>query len=172
MIPSPSSLAHPMCKLAAGKMKWISEQLGEPLANVSLAWVRDMPGVCSTLMVRDRCTSTSAAPYIQQPARDVAVMSSPTCLAHPMHTLAAGCKDEGPADQERRLLEAPAQPNGNGTTSQRGRGREAQAWQQSGPVRIGRLYENFVVGCQSCPYDDSLTRKFEEYTAAIVLLDT
>lgn len=35
---------------AIRKMKWISDQLGEPMANVSLAWARQQPGVTSLLM--------------------------------------------------------------------------------------------------------------------------
>ena len=31
-------------------MKWVSDQLEEPMANVSLAWAREMPGITSLLM--------------------------------------------------------------------------------------------------------------------------
>jgi aryl-alcohol dehydrogenase-like predicted oxidoreductase len=32
------------------KMAWIAEQIGEPLATVSLAWAREQPGITSLLM--------------------------------------------------------------------------------------------------------------------------
>lgn len=35
---------------AIRKMAWISEKLGEPMANVSLSWAREMPGITSLLM--------------------------------------------------------------------------------------------------------------------------
>lgn len=35
---------------AIRKMAWISEKVGEPMANVALAWAREMPGVTSLLM--------------------------------------------------------------------------------------------------------------------------
>ena len=31
-------------------MAWIAEQIGEPLATVSLAWAREQPGITSLLM--------------------------------------------------------------------------------------------------------------------------
>lgn len=31
-------------------MAWISEKVGEPMANVALAWAREMPGITSLLM--------------------------------------------------------------------------------------------------------------------------
>ena len=35
---------------AIRKMKWVSDKLEEPMANVSLAWAREMPGITSLLM--------------------------------------------------------------------------------------------------------------------------
>lgn len=35
---------------AIRKMAWISKQIGEPMANVSLSWAREMPGITSLLM--------------------------------------------------------------------------------------------------------------------------
>ena len=35
---------------AIRKMAWISEKVGEPMANVALSWAREMPGITSLLM--------------------------------------------------------------------------------------------------------------------------